>query len=265
MSGPDLRKVCAAFADAMSARGLVPPRQLIADGRIHRCDVTGKPGKSGRGDGSYLLHAEGIPAGGFENWTDGGGWENWTFYNGCKLSESERVEAKHRSEAVRAANEALVSANAAKARQKAQRLWSSAMPATEGYPYLARKHVQAHGLRIKYGALLVPTLDASGAIQSLQFISASGAKRFLKGGRIRGGYYRLPDATSVESVIIAEGFATAATIAEATGFTTIVAFNSHNLSVVAESINGATAHRVVIAADARGGNVVLFRCWSCAA
>ena len=72
MSGPDLRKVCAAFADAMSARGLVPPRQLIADGRIHRCDVTGKPGKSGRGDGSYFLHAEGIPAGGFENWTDGG-------------------------------------------------------------------------------------------------------------------------------------------------------------------------------------------------
>src|SRR5258708_9020566 len=68
------------FVGAMQRRGLVPPKQIIADGEIHRCDAKSRNGRgrAGRGDGSYLLHPDGvIPAGGLENWTAGRGAENW--------------------------------------------------------------------------------------------------------------------------------------------------------------------------------------------
>lgn len=60
--------VIAAFRDALRARDIVPPADLIADGELHRCDSAGK---NRRGDAAYLLHLDGIPAGGFENWRDG--------------------------------------------------------------------------------------------------------------------------------------------------------------------------------------------------
>ena len=40
------------FREALAARGIVPPDEIIADGRIHRCDVAGKPGRK---SASYLL------------------------------------------------------------------------------------------------------------------------------------------------------------------------------------------------------------------
>jgi hypothetical protein len=52
---------------------LVPPERIEADGRIHRCDVDAR---NEEGDGAYLLHLDGIAAGGFENWQNGG-WQDW--------------------------------------------------------------------------------------------------------------------------------------------------------------------------------------------
>lgn len=60
------------FRAALAARAIVAPAQIIADGNIHRCDAAGKNGK---GDAAYLLHLDGVPAGGLENWRDGRGWE----------------------------------------------------------------------------------------------------------------------------------------------------------------------------------------------
>src|SRR5262245_51278740 len=60
--------VIAAFSDAMRRRGLIPPSDLIADGRLHRCRVEGAhPNKR---DGAYILHLDEQPAGGFQNWKD---------------------------------------------------------------------------------------------------------------------------------------------------------------------------------------------------
>ena len=61
---------------ARPARGIVPPQSIIADGSIHHCDAAGRNGK---GDAACLLHLDGIPAGGLENWRDGKGWESWRF------------------------------------------------------------------------------------------------------------------------------------------------------------------------------------------
>ena len=59
-----------AFTQALRQRGLELNGPLHADGQIHRCDVSAKPGHSGRNDGSYKLHLDGaIPHGGFQNST----------------------------------------------------------------------------------------------------------------------------------------------------------------------------------------------------
>ena len=49
------------FREAMQARGLVPPFEVLADGEIHRCNAEERGGEN---DGAYLLHLDGVPAGG---------------------------------------------------------------------------------------------------------------------------------------------------------------------------------------------------------
>lgn len=70
------------FRAAMAQRQIVPPQEIIADGKIHRCHAEGK---GGRGDAAYLLHEDGIAAGGFENHRDGQGWQNWRANDGDQL------------------------------------------------------------------------------------------------------------------------------------------------------------------------------------
>ena len=65
----------AAFRCAMIRRGLVPPEQIIADGKLHQCDIADLP--RGNLRGSYLLHLDSIAAGGFANWCDGLKWQKW--------------------------------------------------------------------------------------------------------------------------------------------------------------------------------------------
>ncbi|MFR0874944.1 MAG: toprim domain-containing protein, partial [Bilophila wadsworthia] len=85
------------------------------------------------------------------------------------------------------------------------------------------------------GRLMVPVLDAAGAPQSLQFIDADGEKRFLSGGRTAGGYFSLParDGSKGGPLLIAEGYATGASLHLATGYAVLVAFNTGNLLTVA--------------------------------
>ena len=63
------------FRATLAARDIVPPKSIIADGSIHRCDAAGRNGK---GDAAYLFHLDVVPAGGLENWRDGKGWERST-------------------------------------------------------------------------------------------------------------------------------------------------------------------------------------------
>lgn len=71
---PGESEIVAQFRAALEARGIIPPAELIADGALHRCDAAGRNGKA---DAAYILHLDGIPAGGFQNHRDGRGWEDW--------------------------------------------------------------------------------------------------------------------------------------------------------------------------------------------
>lgn len=128
---------------------------------------------------------------------------------------------------------------------EAGKLWDSASPTGES-PYLVRKSVQPYGVR--YGAggwLYVPVRDAAGTLWNVQRISpdkpASGPdKLFLKGGRKSGLWHVCgavaDDAHGPAVVLIAEGYATAASLHEATGHPVAVAFDAGNLGHVAKAL-----------------------------
>ena len=110
------------------------------------------------------------------------------------------------------------------------------------------KGVQPHGIRQDRDLLLIPMRDASGALHSLQTIGTDGSKRFLSGGRVTGCYFGIgkPDGT----LCIAEGYATGASIFEATGYAVAVAFNAGNLDAVARELRGKYPDmRIIVCAD----------------
>lgn len=119
--------------------------------------------------------------------------------------------------------------------------WDAASD-TGASPYLARKGVQAHGLRFAPdGCLLVPLRDAAGDLWNLQRIAperpAEGTdKLFLKGGRKSGLWHWCGDPAGAGVLLIAEGYATAASVHQATGRPVAVAFDAGNLAHVAKAL-----------------------------
>jgi hypothetical protein len=104
------------------------------------------------------------------------------------------------------------------------------------HPYLTKKGVGPHGIRQSDGCLIVPLCDENGALHSLQTIAATGEKCYLPGGRKRGCFHMIGDIDPGGEILIAEGYATAASLYEATGLTAAVACDCANLRPVGEAL-----------------------------
>lgn len=118
------------------------------------------------------------------------------------------------------------------------------------HEYLKKKNILP--LSAKYDAttdnLVIPLYDTNGKIWSWQTISANGDKYFLSGGRTKGCFHPIGDLTP--TIIVCEGFATAATIHQATGLYTIAAMNAGNLKPVVDAISKKyPSANIIIAAD----------------
>jgi putative DNA primase/helicase len=122
-------------------------------------------------------------------------------------------------------------------------MWDQATPdATSAY--LERKSVQAHGTRTTdQGTLLVPLVDQDGKLWNVQRVlprkMPDGTdKLYLKGGRKSGLFHVIGSLNSAidagQPVVIAEGYSTAASTHEATGWPCVVSFDSGNLIKVTE-------------------------------
>jgi phage/plasmid primase-like uncharacterized protein len=232
----------------MEQRGLIAPREIHADGKIHRCDVRGKRGK---GDGSYILFPEGkVPAGGFQNWKDGQGWENWSYDLGRRRLTPEEVREIQLKKVVAERERAEQDAKDIEpARQRAQQIWSRAREGS--HPYLERKLIALNGARILHGALVVPARTIEGELRGLKFIpqDPKQKKRWMTGSRPRGAFHAI-GGSGRDRIVIAEGFATAASIHAATGDVVLVAFDCGNLQPVAEAVREKYPHaKIIIAAD----------------
>lgn len=87
---------------------------------------------------------------------------------------------------------------------------------------------------IKRGVMVVPMVDESGEIQNVQLIYQAGAKKFLKGGRKTGCWHLMGDVT--DTLLVAEGYATGASVFESCGLPVALCFDSGNMPVVAQAL-----------------------------
>jgi len=219
------------FRDAIRAAGLEPPHVIEADGKLHRFPTNGKRGDDA---GWYVLHGDGISSGSFGDWRTGVS-ESWRADSGRTLTPAEKAAHRAKVEAMRGEREAEEARRKAEAAAKAAAIWQAAQPAPDDHPYLTRKGIKAHDARLHNGALVIPMRDGSD-LHSLQLIQPDGEKRFLTGGRVAGCYFAIGNPKGAAALCIAEGFATGATITEATDYPVTVAFNAGNLEPVARAL-----------------------------
>lgn len=217
------------FRAAIKAAGMEPPDTLHADGHLHRFSPTGK-----RSDRAawYVLHNDGLAAGVFGCWRSGL-QSTWCGKPECDLTEAERSAQREQVRAAQRQRDTEQALRRQQASHTAMQRWQAAAPAVQ-HPYLLAKGVGAHGLRVEGGLLLVPLRTTDAALASLQTIRPDGTKRFLPGGRMRGCYHAIGALGAV--LVLAEGYATAASIFEATGLPVAVCFNSGNLLPVARAL-----------------------------
>lgn len=147
------------------------------------------------------------------------------------------------------------------AAKKAYGIWKNADKTVDlNHAYLQRKGIAeaelVRGIRqneYQGQRQLVIPLYQGGELVSVQTINEAGGKHFLKGGEKSGSYAVLGnlEREAHKGIVLAEGFATAASIRKATGAPVVIAFDSGNMIRIAE--NMATrlpkTQRVILAAD----------------
>lgn len=185
----------------------------------------------------------------FGNWRDGAAYAWQRRREGPPPSAEETAKLRQRTEEARKFAEAEREAAYQEAAHKAAATWQASEPARE-HAYLARKGICAHIARIRAGWLVLPVFDRAGNIQSVQSVSPDGEKRFLPGGLVQGGRCWLGNPTGAETLALAEGYATGASIHEATGWPVCVAFSAGNLRPVALDVRAAfPCARLVVCGD----------------
>ena len=218
------------FKEAMYSTGITPPDFIEADGKLRRFASGDRKNDK---NGWYVFHSEGIPAGAFGCWKRGIS-DTWRANVGRVLTPNEISALQAKMETFKKQRELEKLKLQAEAKEKAISLWAKASPATN-HPYSTVKQIKPHNSKTYNDCLLIPLYE-NGEIQSLQIIQADGSKRFLTGGKVSGCYHAIGKIENAKELCICEGFATGATIHEATGYPVAIAFNAGNLLAVAENI-----------------------------
>lgn len=245
-----------AFRSALANAGLKFDGKLEADGKLHRFDAEKETGQASW----YVLHVtnDKFAAGAFGCWRRDK-HETWNSANGAELTPEERREIDRAKAAATKERKTEEQKLRLAAKQSAQKLMNESIYPVPGHPYLDRKRVKAHGeMRFdpKKEALVLPLRTGDGILQTCQLIAPD--KRFgtpnhkrdktvLLGGSTQAAYYVIHEQTS-GPILIAEGYATAATIHEATGYATVAAMFSGNLLPVAKEIRKQHPNRIIIIA-----------------
>lgn len=189
-----------------------------------------------------------------------------------KPTQAELDDRAQKYAARMAVHQAEEAKEAAEAAARATKRWSEAMgrPASPEHPYLKKKGVQPHGLRVSVwykrvdgmdqpmkidNVLYIPMVDKGKKVHSLQGITVEGEKLFLSGGVKKGHFYplgapKIDPETKQPIFVFAEGFATGASIHESTGDMVFCCFDLGNMVEVVKQVRAARPDAVlIIAAD----------------
>lgn len=218
-----------ALLQVMAEAGIAPASPLTpaASGQIQRFEIA--TDKRGNLNGWIVCYCNGFDSDVyvFGSWKLG---STHTFSSNGKATtdpatrlqiesarrEAERVKAEEQRQVARACFEQ----------------WEKAKPATQ-HPYLSAKGIKPHLAKADADNwLLIPVVDTAGQLTSLQYINPNGGKSFRKGGKISGCFCPIGYGESASTILVCEGFATGATLREASGLPVVVAFNAGNLKPV---------------------------------
>lgn len=225
-------------------------------GQFTRCAVEGD--KRGKKSGWYVLHElpldNGTTAlvGRYGNWKLGSGNGFKIKFDAGGLSQAERQRLQAEQRLLREVAGQEREQRAADAAVRAARIWAE-LPVSGSSAYLKRKQVKAWGVKFSRGSVVVPLVNEAGQMVGLQFIAGDGTKKFLTGTPKTGSFHlcgEIPPGSPRTPLCVAEGYATAATIHEATDWPCAVAFDAGNLLPVAQALRRLYPdHRLMICGD----------------
>jgi phage/plasmid primase-like uncharacterized protein len=218
------------FMAAIERAGLNPPESIIVDGKLHRFATNGKQDDD---SGWYVFHADGVPTGAFGDWRTGIK-QTWTGKPEQQMTASERKAHQRRMGNLKRQREEEEKLRHVIAAQRAQQIWDAAEQASDDHPYLLSKQVGAHNVRIDGHSLIIPLRDIDDRLWTLEFIQADGTKRFLADGKKREHFFLL--GTIKEVLCLVEGYATGASVFEATGYAVAISFDAGNIIPVAQTL-----------------------------
>jgi putative DNA primase/helicase len=276
---PSFAEVEEKFRAALRLHGISFSGEFKPDGEWQHFRADGdKHGKKGW----YKVFYDDWPAGSFGHFSRIDGSQKFNYYgDDAEMSPAERaaVRAKQHGKAQKRAKLDTAKSERNFSRIRAQ--WKAAGEVVQ-HGYLTRKRVGAYGLRqvstwVKAyqvadagpwlkarlpHALLVPMQDATGAVVGLQAIfdrkhdcladGTGGDKDFAPGSKLKGGFHVIGDVDAAERIVIAEGYATGATIHNAFDrrLAVVIAFTAGNLLAVAKIIRAQhPGGAIIIAGD----------------
>jgi len=243
------------FAAAMRSMGLVVEKgHPIMDSKPHRVPVEG--GKKGATDGFYIGHLNGKPAGYISNNRTGAQitWKS----QATVLTDEQKAKVIAESAQERARRAAERSEMHEQAAERVSKQLQGLQPVSKSQPtpYLQTKGVAAtEGVMTdKNGkTTFIPAYDESGKHWTTQYVQEDGNKRFAKGGKLEGSFHPVGGMEALKAapvLVIAEGYATAASLAEGLGHATVAAFTASNLHDVAQALHAKYPNKpIVIAGD----------------
>lgn len=232
--------------DQLRAAGLIVDSLEFGTSRPVRCKVEGDREKRGW----YILHeitttgGEQLIVGSFGVWRGNENQAQKIEIRKDAFTDDQRAAIAQRLKDDRRRADAARTAEANRAAERARRMWERLLPDGDS-PYLKAKRIGAHGLRFTpNGTAVLPLLDTGSQIHGLQFLRTAGAaekarrpaKEFWPAGLVKKGHFHLIGSPQW-IVLVAEGYATGASLHQATGHPVAIAFDAGNLLPVAQALH----------------------------
>ncbi|EIG3153361.1 LPD7 domain-containing protein [Escherichia coli] len=225
------------FAQVLENAGLVIQGLPQMDGAIHR--VATRDDKKGAKSGAYKAYLDGRPAGWYRDYRSADDSPtNWVFSGGEQHDPLARLHLRAFAQQQRDDNARKLQQQYNKQARYA-RSYINQLPQATEHEYLTRKGIlAAPGVRLNNkNELVIPFSNSRGEIRSYQRIPVTGGKdaRILKDSEKTGNWFTFGTPENGRPLLFAEGYATAASLHEATGLPVLMTVDAGNMIDVAEN------------------------------
>lgn len=222
------------FRSAIFDAGLTNLPSIFPPGTFVRFPGAGKKKSNKAGWAKMFPDGRGGIFGDFSS----GLFATWQAKRDRPYTEQEKAEFRRKCEAERKLEEQRRKTDQKKAAGRACSIWNTkTSPCESSFPYLVRKSIATHGARLFKNNIAIPVVNEKAKLVNLQLIDEYGSKKFLKDGQTKGCSFWVGQNT--ETLLIAEGFATACTLHQETGLQCFISFYADNLPNVATIVRQA--------------------------